>query len=122
MFRKMVCSMVVMVVAIGFVYADSFQATITKIEGDKVTIQKTKKVDKKVEKDGDPITLPLAKDAKVVYGTVKKGKAEVGDAVEGGVKAEVFTKAGDKGVSAYITTSDDNKSVTQILITKKKAK
>ena len=121
MLRKMVFSMVVMVVAIGFAFADEFTATITKVDGDNVTYQKFKKAKKgeKAEPDGEAVTIS-AKGAKVVYGTVTKGKAEAGDAIEGGLTNKIF--AGKKGVSARITTSDDNKSITQILITKAKKK
>jgi len=126
MLRKLVCSMVVMVVAIGFVSAAEYTATITKIDGGKVTLQKYKKAKKgeKAEKEGDEFTLPTAANAKVVYGEVKKGMATPGDAIEGGLKAELFTKAGDKGVVARITTEGEGKDekVTQILIAKKKAK
>jgi hypothetical protein len=114
----------VMVLAIGFVVADEFNATITKVDGNKITYQKYQKVKKGEEKkkDGDPVTIEVAKDAKIVKGTVTKGKAEVGDAIEGGLKSDVFTKAGEKGVAARITTSDDNKSVTQVLVITPKKK
>ena len=122
MFQKLFCSVVVLTVAIGFVVADEFNATIKKVDGNKITYQKTKKVMKKVENDGDPVTIEVAKDAKIVKGTVMKGKAEVGEAIEGGLKSDVFTKAGEKGVAARITTSSDNKSVTQILVITPKKK
>lgn len=123
MFRKLVFSMVVMVVAIGFVAAEEFQATITKVDGDKVTYQKYKKGEKgkKGEKDGEPVTLTVAKDAKIAKGKFsfkdKKFAVEVGDAIEGGLKNEIFTKIdAEKGQGARITTSDDNKSITAITI------
>ena len=43
MVRKLFCSMFVMTLAIGFVAAEDFTATITKVDGDKVTYQKYKK-------------------------------------------------------------------------------
>jgi len=60
--------MFVMAVAVGFVFADTFQATITKVDGNKVTYQKYKKGAKgaKGEKDGDAVTMEAAKDAKVL--------------------------------------------------------
>ena len=119
MFRKLIYSMVVMVVAIGVVAAEEFTATITKVDGDKVTYQKYKKGEKgkKGEKDGDAVTLTVAKDAKITKGkfNFKDKKFEAGDAIEGGLKSETFTKLdAEKGVTARITTSDDNKSITAI--------
>jgi len=129
MIRKLVCAMFVMVVGIGFVMADEFNATITKAADGKITYQKFKKAAKKgeaPEKDGEPVTIEVAKDAKIVKGTFDKDakKFVAGDAIEGGLTSETFTKASDKGVAARITTDADNKKVTQIMVTggKKKAK
>ena len=115
MVRKLVCTMFVMVIAIGFVAAEEFGAVISKVDGDKVTFKKTKKG----KADGDDITLTAA-GAKIAKG--KKGddkKYTAGDAIEGGLKASVFAKIGDKGVAVRITTDDDNKKITQILTTGK---
>lgn len=128
MIRKLVCAVAVMVVAVGFVMADEFTATITKVDGGKITYQKMKKTKKgePAAKDGDPVVIN-AEGATVAKGTFNKDtkKLEKGDAIEGGVKglAELVTKAGDKGVNARITTDADNKKVTEILVTggKKKA-
>lgn len=99
MFRKLVCAMFVMTVGIGLVAAEEFQASITKVDvdGNKVTIQKMKKGEKKfLEKDGDPITLPVAKDAKITKAKfnfdkdAKKVTWEPGEAIEGGLKNAIF--------------------------------
>jgi hypothetical protein len=116
MIRKLVCAMFVMVVAVGFVMADEFTAFVTKVDGNKITYQKYKKKDK----DGDPVTIEVAKDAKVSYGKGAKGKFEATDEIKDGLKAEVFAKPGDKGVQTRITTDADNKKVTQILVIGKK--
>ena len=50
MARKLFCAMFVMTIGIGFVCADEFTATITKVDGDKVTYQKYLKVKKGEEK------------------------------------------------------------------------
>ncbi len=124
MFRKLFCSLVVMTIAVGFVLADEFQATITKVDGSKITYQKYKK-GKGKEKDGDPVTIEAAKDVKVLKGKFDKDakKFVEGDAIEEGLKAEMFTKATEeKGVGARITTSDDNKTVTKIVIAGGKGK
>jgi hypothetical protein len=117
--------MFVMVVGIGFVMADEFNATITKAGDGKITYQKFKKAAKKgeaPEKDGDPVTIDVAKDAKIVKGSFNKDtkKVEPGDKLEGGLANEVFK--GEKGVAARITTDADNKSVTQIIVTGGKKK
>ncbi len=122
MIRKLVCAMVVMVAVIGVVVADEFTASITKVDGNKITYQKYKKAEKGKkgvgEKDGEPVTVAVAKDAKIAQGKFNKDtkKLEAGDAIEGGLSAPVFSKIGDKGVAARITTDADNKTVTQILV------
>src|SRR5471030_2759802 len=107
MFRKLVCAAFVMTIGIGFVAADEFGAIISKVDGDKITFKKGKK-------GSEDTTLPAAKDLKVAKG--KKGddkKYTPGDAVEGGLKNEIFTKIGDKGLAVRITTDADNKTITQ---------
>jgi len=118
MVRKLVCAMFVMTVAIGFAFADEFNATITKVDGNKVTYQKFKKK----EKDGDPVTIEVAKDAKILTGKFDKDakKLVAGDPIEGGLKSDTFAKIGDKGLPVRITTDADNKTVTQILVGGKK--
>lgn len=145
MFRKLVCAMFVMTVCIGLVAAEEFSAQITKVDGDKVTLQKTKKKAEGfgVEKDGDPVTLPVAKDAKITKAKFnfdkenKKVTWEPDGAVEGGLKNDLFKieakKADDTkdkgkgkgkgkggfaggfgGLNAQITTSSDGKTITAI--------
>jgi hypothetical protein len=143
MFRKLVCSLFVMGVCISIVAAEEFTARITKVDGDKVTFQKYKKGEKGKgfggqEKDGDPVTLPVASNAKI---TKSKGKFdadakkftwEPDGAIEGGLKNEIFKIEekkkdepkekgkgkgfgfGAPGLQAQITTSDDGKSITAI--------
>ena len=119
MLRNLLVSMFAMVVCISLVAADEFSAVVTKADADKGTVSFFKT--KKGKKDGDEMTLPLAKDAKVAQGKKDDTKKFVaGDKIEGGLKASVFQKIGDKGVSVRITTADDNKSVTQLLVTQKK--
>jgi hypothetical protein len=121
MTRKLFCSMLVMTIGIGFVAADEFVAVIVKVDGNKVTYQKFKKGDKgkKGEKDGDAVTLPVAKDAKITKGMFsfkdKKFSVEPGDPIEGGLKADIFKNATEeKGVFAGITRSEDKKTITAI--------
>lgn len=141
MFRKLFCALFVMAVGIGVTFADEFQATITKAdqEGGKLTLQKFKKAkaekDKKFafpEKDGDPITLTVAKDAKITKAkfNLEEKKWEPDGAVEGGLKNDIFKIEEKKdapkdkkgkfggfggfGLQAQITTSDDGKTITAI--------
>jgi hypothetical protein len=124
MFRKLVCSMFVMAIGISFVAAEEFTASITKVDGDKITYQKFKKVKGKApEKDGDAVVVS-AKGAKVTFGAVNKDtkKFEATDAIEGGLKNDMFAKIGDKGVNARLVFDGDAKDgkLTVIGITKKK--
>lgn len=120
MLRKMACALFVMTVGFAFVAAEEFSGVVTKVEGDKVTVQKYKKREKgkKPETDGEPVTLSVAKDAKISKAKFNKEdkKLEAGDAIEGGLKASVFAKIGEKGVPVRITTDADNKAITQILV------
>jgi len=120
MLKKALFAMLVVTVSIGLAAAEEFGAVVKKVEGDKVTFVKTKKG----KEDGEAQTLPVADKATIANGTLNKEdkKYEKGDAIEGGLKASIFQKIGDKGLAVRITTADDNKSITQILVTKKKGK
>ena len=85
----------------------------------KKAVKKAAKKGEAPEKDGDPVTISVAKDAKIVKGMFNKDtkKVEAGDKIEGGLTSETFTKIGEKGVAARITTDADNKTVTQIMVT-----
>jgi hypothetical protein len=116
MIRKLACAMVVMTVTIGFALAEEFTAGITKIDGDKITYYKMKKG----KKDGDAVTIDVAKDAKIIKGKQDpddKKKTIDGDAIENGLKADVFSKASDeKPVTVRLFTDDDKKVVTKIRV------
>src|SRR2546423_1634006 len=96
MIRKLVCSMFILALGIGVVTGEEFFANIQKVEGKDVTFFKTKKG----KKDGDAMTMPVAKGVVVKKGTITfkdmKLNVEVGDAIEGGIKSETFTKIDDK--------------------------
>jgi hypothetical protein len=134
MFRKLLASITVMVVGIGFVAADEFTATIKKVEGDNITFAKFTFKDKKFEK-GEDTTLPADKNVKVTKGKFNKEdkKFEPGEAIEKGLKNEMFAKLGEKkdkdtekkdkkggfgfgGMVARITTSEDGKTITAISV------
>ena len=115
MLRKVVCAAFVLVLCVGFTLADEIGALITKVDGDKVTITEMKGFGKDAEK-GKTMTLPVAKDAKVVKGKFNKEtmKMEAGEAIEGGLKDKMFTEIGEKGVRATVITDKDNKTITEI--------
>jgi len=128
MFRKLLGSMLVMAVCIGFVAADDFTATIKKVDGNKITFAKISFKDMKVEK-GEDTTLPASKDVKVTKGKFNKEdkKLEPGEPLEKGLMNEMFSKLGQKtdkdtdkkgrgGVFARITTSEDGKTITAISV------
>jgi len=111
--KKFAMPMVCTLAVVGFVVADEFNASITKVEGNKNTFLKGKKGDDQKEGSAE-----VASNVKVLNGMFEKSdagfKVNPGDAIEGGLKNEMFTKIGEKGVSAQITTDDKGK-VTQIL-------
>ena len=115
MVRKSICALVVLTAAIGVVTADEFMAQITRVDGSKITYQKYEK-SKKV---GDAVTVEVAADAKIAVAKRASGVKGLvaGDTIEGGLKNKLFPRdPKDRGVYAYITTSDDNKAVNQILV------
>jgi hypothetical protein len=124
MIGKMLSAAVLLVIS-GVVLAEEYTCSITKVEGDKVTVQKYKKMEKGAdfrkapEKDGDPITLTATKDCKVVKGKYDKEakKMVAGDPVENGLKNEMFTKISEKGVRATVTV--DGSSLTEVMVSQR---
>ncbi len=122
MLRKLACVAVLLALSVGLVMAEDFGVQIKKVDGNKITALKGAKFNKDEKKfeGGTEVTLTVTSDVKVLEGKKVKGKkAEAGDAIEGGLKNERFTKIGENGVGAFVTTNDDGK-VTQILVFPKK--
>jgi len=122
--KTFVCAAVVAVAAFSVAVADEFTGMITKTSDGKITVQKGKgKFDKDTkkftfEKEGDPKEYTVSKDVKIVKGgkfDKDTKKVTGGDAVEGGLKNEMFTKLPEMGLNARITT-DDKGAVTEIRI------
>ncbi len=111
MLRRFVCAAVILGFGLGVAMADEFRAIISKVDGNKVTFTKFKKGEK-----GDETTLPVTKDAKITKGkfNMDTKKVDAGDPIENGLKNDVFTKIGEKGQFASITTDADNKNITAI--------
>jgi hypothetical protein len=120
MIRKLVCSMVVLVVAVAFVGADEYFGVITKMEDGKITFQKMTKAKKgeKSKEDGDPVVLTTSKDTKFFKKSFnKEDKKVVEEELKDGLKSEVFAKIDpDKGLPATITTEGDTKVATKVVV------
>jgi len=105
---------------IGLVNAEEFVATIKKVDGSKVTLNKTSK--KKDSKKFDDETLTAVEKVKVQLGkgTFNKDamKLEFSDGkdVEEGLKSDIFATE----IRAFITTNDDGKITTIKAIKMKK--
>ncbi|MBM4071447.1 MAG: hypothetical protein FJ271_21300 [Planctomycetes bacterium] len=108
--RRIVIAAPLLLVAFGVALGEDFRAVIHKVDGDKVTFTKQKKGEK-----GEEMTLTVAASAKILKGKFDKEtkKLVAGEAIEGGLKNELFSKG---KVPARITTSDDGKSITQIVV------
>ncbi len=111
MLRKAIAASLVLVLSVGVVFADQFVAAITKVDGNKVTFSKMEGKGKEAKKVGEEITLPVAKNVKVVR-RAKKG--EEGEPLEGGLTHKMFSRG--KDVRAMIITDDDNKKITEIRV------
>jgi len=113
MLRKMVCTGFFLVCGLSVALADEFTASITKVDGNNVTFTKMKKGEK-----GEAMTLPAAKDVKVVTAKFNKDTkgVETGEPLAGGLKNEKLLTIGEKGQRARIVTSDDGKTITEIRI------
>jgi hypothetical protein len=119
------CVAAVVVVGFSVAIADEINGTITKVDGDKITVQPKK--GKKDTEAPKAVTLSVTKDTVIKKGKVnfdkdtKKVTIEEGDAIEGGLKNELFTsKFPEKGVAARITTDGDK--ATKIVVTQGKKK
>jgi hypothetical protein len=98
MIRKLLTVAIALFVLAGGVFAGEYKGKITKIDGDKVTIVlKAKKGEKGEEKT-------FTVDSKVKVAKVAKGAEE---ALADGLKNEIFTKLGKKGLNATVITTGE---------------
>jgi hypothetical protein len=124
--RTIIASCVLVVFSFGVIVADEFVGQITKVEtkDGKTTISGTKKGKKKTD-EAKEFSFTVAKDVKVnKAGKFDKDtkKFEVGDAIEGGIKSDIFKEiTPEKPLAAFLTT-DEKDMVTSILVTKAKKK
>jgi hypothetical protein len=117
--KKFALAAVCTVALVGLVMADEFGASITKIEGSKITYVKGGK-----KGGGEPATAEVSGKLKVAKGNFDADtkKWSAGDEIKGGLKADDFKDLGDKGLNVRITIADDGPDkgkVTQILTAKK---
>jgi hypothetical protein len=114
MLRRIVTAMVVLGLLVGVAMADEIRAIIIKVDGNKVTFAENKGKGER----GQEKTLPVSDKVKVVKGKFDKEtkKLEAGDPIENGLKNEMFSKIGDKGMGALIITDKDNKQITEIRV------
>jgi hypothetical protein len=68
MLRKVAAASLVLVLSVSFVFAEEIMVRITKVEGNNVSFYKMEGFGKEAKKVGDEVTLPVAKDVKVVKG------------------------------------------------------
>ncbi len=113
MLRKVFCAAAVLVLCVGLGLADEIRAVITKVDGNNVTFAEVKGKERGPEK-----TMPVADNLKVVKGKLNEEtkKIEAGEALDAGLKNEMFTKIGEKGVRATIITDADNKKILEIRV------
>ena len=112
--RRIVSAVVVLGLFVGIAMADEIRAIIIKVDGDKVTFAENKGKGER----GDEKTLPVSDKVKVVKGKFNQEtkKLEAGDKIENGLKNEMFSKIGEKGMRAVIITDKDNKNITEIRV------
>jgi len=128
--KRFVLASVCVFALVGFVLAEEFNVTITgvKTEGNTTTVTYLKKGKKGEEPTKGSAV--LAEKAKVIKGMFNKDdqKFVAGDAIEGGIKADMFKNATDekgKGVNARLTIADDGADkgkITQVMVTGGKKK
>ena len=116
--RKVVAASLVLVLCVGVAFAEEIRASITKVEGNKVSFFKMEGKGKDAKRVGEERTLPAAKNVKVVHTKFNREqvKLEIGDAVEGGLKHKMFSSIPERGVRALIITDSDNKKISEIRV------
>jgi len=120
--KKFVIAALCSFALVGFVIADEFTATLTKVDGNKIEAKKGKKGE-----DPTILKLDLAKNVKVAKGMfdMDTKKWSPGEEIKDGLKSDTFTKIGDNGMQVRLTVADDGADkgkVTQILVTGKGGK
>ena len=123
--RRFALAAICTIAVVGYVLADDFNVTITKIDGDTITATKAAKgkgKGKGKKGKGEEVTLTATKDVMVFKGKLDadtKKQVEDGDADKDGLKSTLLLsvdgKLPDKGQNARVITNDDGK-VTRIIV------
>ena len=112
--RKIAAGVFMMLAGIGVARAEDFFGSITKVDGNKITVMKFGEFKKGEAPKPEEVTLTADDACKVIQGgkfNRETKKVEGGNAVEGGIKNKLFKKS---TVMANITTDGDK--VTQVSI------
>ena len=107
MLRNVLCAVAVLGLSLGLVVAEEVKGRITKVDGNKLTVEVGKKGDTQTKE------MEAIKDVKISKKT-EAGKEDV----SGGLTA---INTGKKGAAATLVTNADNK-VTEIILGAKKKK
>ena len=104
------------VFCLGLVSAEEFWCSIKKVDGNKVTLNRSSK-----KATVDDTTLTATEKCKVskAHWNNDKKKWEAGDAIEGGLKCDILAKLEGEGVRAQVITNK-NKEIKEIRIHEKK--
>lgn len=120
--QKIVAVLAVFGICLGVALADEFSGLIKKIDGNKVTVQKTKfnQADKKFENDGNEVTLTASDSVKVTKGKFNKEakKIDAGDPLDGGLNNDTLRSG--KARAAFVTEGDKITEIRVIQFGKKK--
>jgi len=122
MLRKVLCASLVFVLCVAITKAEEIRAIIFKVDPEKKTITyKLAPMGKNGEVGKDEVTVKYDDKVSVAKGMFDKDTKKMvkGDAIEGGLKSDMFTKIDDKkGVRATLTTSGTGADtmVTEILV------
>lgn len=104
--RKVVCAVVVLALCCGIALSDEIRAVILKVDGNKITL----KENKGKGEFGPEKTMTVADNAKILKGSKfnkDTQKFDVVDPIEKGLKDEMFSKIGEKGIGATIDFTGD---------------
>lgn len=114
--RKILASVTVLLLTLGVVVGEEFNGKITKIDGNKITVQKKGKKGAK----GDEVTLTAGEGVKVLRSKFNREtkKLEAGEALEGGLKNEALKE----GAAVHVVTDGDKVSEIRVIAGGKKKK
>ncbi len=112
--RKAFVAATTLLFTVSLVAADEFSAVIKKVDGNKVTLAKTKRGKKGKGTTGEDVVMTAAEKVKVVKGKYNRDtkSVEAGDPITDGFKNEIFTKG---NVRAQVIT-DDSGNITEIRV------